>query len=325
MQKTNRIACCAIFLAVLLGLSVSIATAQDSQSNSTATSVTPSVSAQAPTDAAISPKVRIGPGDLLDVTFFDVPELTQDLRVNDVGDVTFSLIGRLHLAGLNVEEAQSLIAQKYSSGNFLVNPQVSVLIKEYATQGISVLGEVMHPGVYQALGKRTVFDMLSLAGGVTQFAGNKVSVQRASDGSTQIVSLSERKTTSLSSDLTLEPGDKIVVPRAGIIFVIGDVNRPGGYVMNNDGHLSLLQAVSMAMGTKSTASLNKTRLIRKSDTGYTDTTIALKKVLHGNEPDEQLQADDIVYVPNSAAKSILYRGAPSVVDAAGSAAIYSAY
>ena len=92
--------------------------------------------------------------------------------------------------------------------------------------------------------------------------------------------------------------------------------------MQNDGHLSLLQAISMAMGTRSTASLNKTKLIRKGDNGYVETSVALKKVLNGNEPDQQLHADDILYVPNSAGKSILYRGVPGVAQAASSAAIY---
>jgi polysaccharide biosynthesis/export protein len=319
MQIANRIARSLIYITMLFGPSLLIAHAQSDMAAKSATADSVSTSSATP---AATPKIKIGPGDLLQLTIFDVPELAQTVRVDDVGDVSLNLVGRIHLADLTVAQAQTLVAQKYASGHFLINPQVSILIHEYVTQGVSVFGEVTHPGVYQVLGKRTVFDVLSEAGGITQFAGNKVSIQRAADGSVQTVTLSEQGTTSLSSDVILQPGDKVVVPRAGIVYVIGDVTRPGGYVMQNDGHLSLLQAISMAMGTRSTASLNKTKLIRKSENGYVETPVALKKVLNGNEPDQQLHADDILYVPNSAGKSILYRGVPGVAQAASSAAIY---
>jgi polysaccharide export outer membrane protein len=265
-------------------------------------------------------KIRIGSGDLLDIQVFNVPDMTQTVRVSDGGDASVNLLGPVHLAGLTIQDAQATLAQKFSDGHFLVNPQVAIMVREYVTQGVSVLGQVEHPGVYPVLGRRTVFDVLAEAGGITQAAGNKVSVTRATDGSEHIVALSGQKTDSLSSDLVLEPGDKIVVPRAGIVYVIGDVNRPGGFVMQNDGHLTLLQAFSMAMGGRRTASLNSVRLIRKGPNGYIEKTLQVKKVLTGKEQDQPLQADDILWVPTSVVKAALFIAAPNAISAATSTA-----
>lgn len=101
-------------------------------------------------------RIRIGPGDLLDMTVFDSPELAQTVRVSDAGDASFNLIGEVHLAGLTANEAQSFIAGKLKAGNYVLNPQVAVLIKEYNTQGVSVVGEVNKPGVYNVLGNSNV-------------------------------------------------------------------------------------------------------------------------------------------------------------------------
>jgi len=270
------------------------------------------------------PQIRIGPGDLIEITVFDSPELNQTVRVNDIGEVSLTLIGKVQIADLSIEQAQELVSKKYVQGKFILNPQVSILVREYMSQGVSVLGEVNKPGVYPVLGHKTLFDVLSEAGGITRIASNQVSVKRRTEDKVITVTLSGRAADPLSDDILLSPGDKVVVPRAGIIYVIGDVNQPGGYVMQNDGRLSLLQAVAMALGTRQTASLNKARLIRKTESGYVESQIALGKILNGKSADMQLQAEDILYIPNSAGKSMLYRGIPGAVNAASYASIYRA-
>lgn len=266
-------------------------------------------------------RLRLGPGDLVNVSVFDVPEMAQTIRVSDLGNATLNLIGSIHLAGMTTDEARTAIAKKLKDGNYILDPQVSVFISEYSTQGVSVLGEVNKPGVYPVLGNQTLLDIISAAGGTTTIAGSEVTVKHL-DGTMASVKLTRNAKTTLSTDITLLPGDKVVIPRAGLIFVFGEVGRPGGFVMENDGNMSVLQAVALAGGINRTASMNHAKLIRKTASGYSEISIPLKKLLQSKGGDIQLQAEDIVYVPTNVAKAAVYRTVPSLVSAASSAAIY---
>jgi polysaccharide export outer membrane protein len=259
---------------------------------------------------------------MLEVSVFNVPEMTQTVRVSDVGDATFSLIGSVHLADLSADQARDLISKKLHDGNFILNPQVSVLIREYGTQGVSVLGEVHKPGVYQVLGDRTLLDVLSEAGGTTPYAGSSATIKRYADGSILTIPLTRNAQASLSSDVQLQPGDKVLIPRANLVYVIGDVVRPGGFAMQNDGRVTALEAMAFAGGNTRTAALNRVVIVHKTGNTYSENTISVSKIMHGHQPDVELQADDILYVPNSAVKSVVYRGLPSIVESASNAAVY---
>jgi polysaccharide export outer membrane protein len=269
-------------------------------------------------------QLRVGPGDLLEVHVFENPEMTQTVRVNDLGDASFSLIGRVHVGELTPDEARDVIAQRLVAGHFLMNPQVSVLIQEYGTQGVSVLGEVQKPGVYSIVGNRTLLDIISQAGGTTMYAGSSVTIKRNSDGQLLTIPLTKNAASMLASDVRMQPGDKIMIPRASVVYILGDVGRPGGFLMQNGGHMTVLQAVALAGGQNRTASLGRVRLIHKTASGYTDTQIPLKKIMDGHEPDSELQAEDILYIPLSGTKSLFYRTAPSIIQSAASAAVYGA-
>ena len=273
----------------------------------------------------VRPRIHIGPGDLIEVKIFNAPEIAQTARVDDIGDATLTFIGKVHLGGLTPEDSQMLIASKYIEGDIFLHPEVSVLIQEYSTQGVSVLGEVAKPGVFPVLGTRSLLDIISEAGGTTPTASKEVTIQRRLDGSMLTVKLSRNARASLEADVEIQPGDKIIVPRAGIVYVIGNVHQPGGFMMQNEGRISLLQAVAMAGGANGTASLNRAKLIRKTAEGYVEIPVSLKNILNGQDSDREMQAEDILYIPNNAGKSILYRGVPGIVDAATSAAIYRAY
>lgn len=276
--------------------------------------------AAATSDAA--QRIRIGPGDLLEVSVFDVPELNQPVRVSDTGHATLNLIGSVQLQNLSPLEAAQLISKKLREGNYVLHPEVSVLIREYGTQGVSVLGEVKHPGIYQVLGKRTLLDIVSQAGGTTAVAAQQATVRRRS-GEQIVVSLSNDPNELLATNTELLPGDTVVVPRAGMVYVLGNVGRPGGFVMQNSGKVTVLQAIAYAGGTSPTASLSKAKIIRKAGAGYEEIKVNVKKMLKGKISDFELQQDDIVYVPPSSAKSLLSR-TPSLVQAATSAAVYRA-
>ncbi len=143
-------------------------------------------------------------------------------------------------------------------GGFYTKPQVTIFEKEYATQGVSVLGEVQKPGVYQLLGSRRLFDVLSMAGGTSAKAGRLVSIARRDHPeSPRSVSLSNNANESATSNVEIFAGDTIVVSRAGVVYVVGDVHKPSGVVMDNGTDMTVLQAIAVAEGTNPTAALNR--------------------------------------------------------------------
>jgi polysaccharide export outer membrane protein len=273
-------------------------------------------------------RVKIGPGDLIEVNVYDEEDLDQTVRVNDLGDGSFNFIGTLHLSGLTTDQARTLIASKLKEGNYLLAPQVDLIIREYNSQGVIVVGEVKTPGVYPVIGGQSLLGVLAAAGGTTPLAGPEITIQRAEDRSTLNVLLSKDAHQALSSDVHLYPGDKIIVPRTGLVYVLGDVVRAGGFVMENDGKISLLQALALAGGPNHTSSMNASRLLRKGGSGYQDVPIEIGKILKGQKRDVELQAEDILYIPSNVIKSAFARTSPVVLGAASgatSAAIYTAF
>jgi polysaccharide export outer membrane protein len=268
-------------------------------------------------------RLRVGPGDLLGVKVFDVGELTQEVRVSDRGEAIFTFLGPLQLAGLTTAEAQTLVENRLRDGNYVREPHVSIMIQEYATQGVSVLGQVGKPGVYPVLGSRTLLDVISEAGGITPLAAHEATIKRRKGGDVISASLSDNPGELLASDVELWPGDTVIVPKAGIVYVIGDVGRPGGFIMENNGRVTLLEAVALAAGVNRTAAQSKTRVIRKTAGGYEDMPVDLKRVLQGKAADIPLEREDIVYVPPSMAKTLLLHSPQVLESAAASAAVYA--
>ncbi len=269
------------------------------------------------------PVLVIGGGDLLKVSVFGAPESDQEVRVDQEGNISLNFIGSVHVAGLSASQAQDLIARKLVVGGFFTQPQVSVFTKEYATQGISVLGEVQKPGVYPLLGSRRLFDVLSLAGGTGPKAGRIVSItHRDHPESPRTVRLSNDATESAQSNIEVFAGDTVVVSRAGVVYVVGDVHKPSGVIMDNGTDMTVLQAIAMAEGTNSTAALNKAKLIRTTASGREELPLALKDMLASKTPDIRLQAEDIIFVPNSAAKSAGRRTLEAIIQTASGVAIY---
>jgi polysaccharide export outer membrane protein len=277
--------------------------------------------------ATLNPEVAarlfIGPGDLLTITVFNVPELQQTVRVSDTGDAVLSLIGNMHLAVMTVAAAAAVLEGEYRNRKMLVDPHVTILVTEYATEGVSVLGEVAKPGVYPLLGPHSLLDIISAAGGLTASAGSTVSIRRRT-GAEQVVQLdANNPQKALAQDIELQPADTVVVARAAIVYVVGDVGKPGGFPMQNNGSLTVLQAVALASGVNKTASLSHAKIIHRTPTGYAEADIHLARLLQGKSPDMALAPEDIVFVPNSKLKSAVAGGFTSVVQAATTAAIYT--
>jgi len=269
--------------------------------------------------------LTIGVSDLLEVSVFGSPEFDHPVRVGSAGDILLPLVGSVHVAGLSPEKAQKLIRDKLIEGDFYKNPQVSVFVKEYASGGAYVLGEVQRPGFYPLLNAHRLFEVLSIAGGLTPTAGRIVTITNPNDARRTIsVKLSNDPEQAAEENVKIIAGDTIMVSKAGIVYVVGDVRLPTGVVMEHGG-LTVLQAIAMAQGTNPTAALDRTTLIRRTVEGPQETPIPLKKILAAQAPDLKLQPDDIIFVPRSAAKSAAMKGIEAALQAATGIAIYGRY
>jgi polysaccharide export outer membrane protein len=266
--------------------------------------------------------LRIGAGDLIEVAVFGAPDFDRQVRVSSSGEITLPLVGAVRVAGITTAEAEKLLEKKLVEGGYFNDPHVSVFEKEYQTQGISVLGEVQKPGIYPMLGSHKLFDVISAAGGTTPKAGNQVTITRRDRSQPpQNLTLAGNGSDSTHNNPDVMPGDTVVVQKAGVVYVVGDVHMPGGFIMDKP-ELTVLQALAMAQGANPTAKLDAAKLIRKNGNGRQEVPIALKKILASKSPDVSLQADDILFVPNSAAKSVMRRGLEAIVQAATGVAIY---
>ena len=268
------------------------------------------------------PDLMIGNGDLLQVGVFGSTDFDNQVRVGATGDVSLPLIGSVHVSGLTPEKAQKLIRDKLVQSNFYKDPQVSVFVKEYASGGVYVLGEVQKPGFYPLLNVRRLLEALSIAGGTTPKAGRTVTITNPNHPQRAIsLTLSNQLNKSAQVNVEIMPGDTIMVSKAELVYVVGDVRLPTGVVMEN-GDLTILQAIAMAQGTNSTAALDRAKLIRRTAAGPQEIPFSLKKILAAQAEDLKLQPDDIVFIPGSATKNAAKRGIEAVLQAATGIAIY---
>ena len=265
--------------------------------------------------------LRLGTGDLVDVGVYNVPELTTKARVSSKGEIYLPLIDYVQVAGLTAEEAEGLIQKRLSDGGFVKNPHVTLFVDQYASQGASILGEVAKPGVYPVPGQQRLFDLISAAGGFTDKAGRSITITHRDQPDKSIsVPLSRNVSDNPESNIAILPGDTIIVRKADLVYVVGDVGRPSGFLMDS-GHLTVLQAIALAGGTTRTANLGGTRIIHRGPGGISETPVELKKILKAKSPDVTMQADDILFVPTSATKLFAGRAMEAAMQAATAASI----
>jgi polysaccharide biosynthesis/export protein len=267
--------------------------------------------------------LSIGPGDILHLKVLEAPELEQSARVGDAGTLTLILGGKVQVAGLTPAEAAVAIERALVEGHYVLTPHVSVTTEQTATQNVTILGQVRTPGSYPIATPRPILDVLALAGGLNDLAQRKVTIQRRASKERVDYVLSNSADAALDGNVPVYPGDTVLVPKADVVYVLGDVNRPGGIaIVTNDSKLSALQALTLAGGTPPNAVPSKSRLIRKQADGtHVELPLQLSAMQKGKEPDIPLQGDDIIYVPFSYARNMAV-GAGSLVGATTSAAIY---
>jgi polysaccharide export outer membrane protein len=271
-----------------------------------------------------APNIAIGPGDLLNIVVFDTPELTTSVRVSQEGEINLPVLGMIKVAGLNTIDTAIKIQDQLRSRNFILDPHVTVFIVEYASQGATVIGEVRSPGVYPTLGTRKMLDMLSVAGGLQTTAGKAVSIVHRDDPQhpLTIPLQSGPATLYAQENPIIQPGDTIVVAKAGIIYVIGDVLKPGGFLIDNNTPVSVMQSLSLAGGWDKTAALSKTKLIRKTSEGREEVDLDLKHIAYGSQADVKVRDGDILFVPSSISKTLTYRGIEAAISITSGLLIY---
>lgn len=294
---------------------------------------------------------RIGPNDLLKITVFEATALSGPARVSGDGNITLPLLGTIKAAGLTPRELE-LVLQALLRRTYMKDPQVVVTVAEMQSHSVSVIGAVLKPGVFQVRGTRSVLEMLSLAGGLAPDAGNAVMVMRGgssdyaaghlssakaksgpagsgsavtSDGPSTIeISLKRLLDSGDSSyNVPVYPGDIVKVKTAGIVYVVGDVNRPGGFPVKDNEHITVLQAIALGEGIGADADKNKAKIIRVAENGQQiELPVRLNKILSGKAPDPALRPKDILYIPKNGARSagkaairtlsqwIIWRGVP---------------
>jgi polysaccharide export outer membrane protein len=287
----------------------------------------------------------IGTGDLLGIEVFDVPELSREVRVNETGFISLPLIPvKVHVSGLTTFQLQDKIAELLQSNGLVSTPQVSVSLKEQHSQPITVIGAVKNQMVIQALRQTTLLEVLSQAGGVSEDAGSTVIVTRPpspqaeseGSGTGRVPGEAQMFTINLSDllesgnskfNIPVLGGDVVSVARAGIIYVVGAVNRPGGFVMQNDrDRMTTLKILSLAGGTTGSAKPNETVILRKNAaTGKRDEVhVDLKKVLQLKSEDVMLEASDILFIPDSSGKKALRRAGDVALSLTTGVAIITA-
>jgi polysaccharide export outer membrane protein len=265
----------------------------------------------------------IGPGDVVHVIVFDTPELEQHARITDSGDLNLVMGGPAHVADLTPADAARKVEEALEKGQILNHPKVAITVEEYATAKVSVLGDVRAPGAYAINTPRSVLDVLTLSGGLLPTADRKVVIERRGTREKIPYYVTNKADAALDTAVMVNPGDSLIVPKAGIVYVLGDVARPGGYTMtNNEAQLTVLQLIARAGGTNISAVPSHAKLIHKKDNSYVEEALPLSAMQKGNRADMALQADDIVWVPFSYLRHFA-TNANQLVGQLGAAAIYT--
>lgn len=237
-------------------------------------------------------EVPLGAGDVVRVSVYGNPDLSLETRVSEAGGITFPLVGQVAVGGLTVAAAEKKIGGLLESGGFLKKAQVNIIVSMLASQQVSVLGQVNRPGRYPVDGKRSVLDMLALAGGISADGGDTVSLVRTRNGKTtrdtiDVVQMVRSGT--LDANLDVAGGDMVFVERAPRFYIVGEVQRPGAFRVERQ--MTVLQALSAGGGLTPRGSDNGLRITRKDASG--------KPVTFEVRHSDLVQVDDVITVRES--------------------------
>ena len=280
----------------------------------------------------LGPDYVLGPEDVVGIEVFNVPELKQTVRVENDGTIWVKLLGRVKVVGLTTEALREELESGWGK-NYLENPKVVVFVREFHGRPVSVIGAVEKPGIYQLPGPRTLIEVLSLAGGLLKrtngAAGRTVYITRKGDFGDLEMAPGMRQTAAnqieidlkrllysrhVELNIQIKPFDVVSVSKAGVVYVAGEVKKPGGFLLDDRDAFTVLEALALAEGLTANAAKKSARVIHRSDNGsLSDTQVDVGKILNGKADDVVLAANDVLFIPNSRVKYVGKRSAESVV------------
>jgi polysaccharide biosynthesis/export protein len=288
----------------------------------------------------------LGPDDQIGVHVLDLEEFSggeqgkdRMYRIDLRGNVNLPLVGRLKVAGQTVEQVEAELTTRLRE--YLKAPSVTVSVAEYRSQPISLVGQVVTPGVHQLQGRKTLLEVISLAGGLKPEAGHQIKITRKIEygaiplpsaktdatGQYSVADVSVKKILNAESpeeNIAIQPFDVISVPKAELVYVVGNVKRSGGFVLGDREKVTALQALSMAEGLDREAASNAAKILRKGPDGgdRQEIVVALGDILKGKKADVPMEPDDILFVPSSVGKKLALRSMEAAISIGTGIAIF---
>jgi polysaccharide export outer membrane protein len=260
----------------------------------------------------------------MELTVFGVPELTQRVRVDDDGKIHLPLIGDIVATGKSPAWVRDQVAVELTDGHFVKKPQVEVYIVQYAGQVAYISGEINRPGAYSLLRSHRLQDLIAVAGGLTPRAANTVTIVHNGD-TKNTLHVDMKNQDDAIGNPEIEPGDSVTVGLAGIVYVLGNVTRPGGFLLDRRTTLTFTEALALAEGPSPIGSITKAVVIHSAEPNSQPAQVNLKMILKAKAPDIQLQAGDIIWVGDSAFRNIGRLALETIFGTASGVAIYSSY
>jgi polysaccharide export outer membrane protein len=274
------------------------------------------------------PHYGLGPNDEIVILAIDADEIAnKPIRVTTSGDINLPLVGRIHAAGMTLEGLEAEVTERLTK--YIKEPHIAINVTQFKSQPVSVFGAVGSPGVVQLEGRKTLIEVLSMAGGLKADAGSRIRITRKSEwgavpqssavteGEFSVAEVNIRSiedATRPEDNIQILPFDVITVARAEIVYVMGEVKKSGGFMLNDRRTISLIEVMARAEGLSSAAAPKDAKIIRPvPGANRIEIAVNLRDVLAGKAKDVMLQPDDILYVPNSYAKGAFKRTLDSVI------------
>lgn len=316
MIAGNTIATCSILrhrlaaVLALLAVSLLLCVPSQAQFSGPGPATTPTTTSTITTDRALlfpaAHDAKLSPGDLIAVRIFEQPDYAPDVRVGGDGSVILPLIGSVQLNGLSISQAETMIGNRLQQGGFYRNPQVTIQLLEGPNQVATVSGEVH--SLVPVVGSRRLLDVLSVAGGLPATASHVITISRPGVSEPIVVDLGTDPLRSELANIPIFAGDTIIVGRIGVVYIIGAFKTPGSIPLTQYAPLTLLQATALSGGVNFQGKYSDLRLIRTEGSRRVVVKLDIDKVMQGKAPDPILQANDIVFLPDSTIKASISNG-----------------